>query len=367
MSADTIRRQHRFTVTPEHLILDPRVGDRAFRLWCRLDRFAGDKESSFPSRETLAIELDTSKASIDRAIKELCESGWLMKDRRSAGDSNVYTLTVAPEKITAKFVEAERKRRVEAASPRREKERERRREKERRERQQHNRTASVNAPENHENAQVSPTPLVTGEERGEGPPLVTGEERGVVTHDERGVVTGDETPLVTGDEEKEATPEGSNIEGGSDSSLRSESAAGTLPGTSADEKPETTTQRAHKIVHAFIDWLEKQTQAPVMNKQRTFHALVKSYVVPALEAGYAEETVRFALSDLQDAMPPQNRWREAVAQRHAGRPPGGRGKRRAYSSEETWGKFDPAKVNTAEQDAAEAAALFGPPRTGTNG
>lgn len=92
---DRIRKGHRFSVVPEHLIRDKGLSDRAFRLWCVLDRYAGANEDAFPLRRTLATDLDTSVKSIDRALSELVARGWLHKERRRDGDSNTYTLLVA--------------------------------------------------------------------------------------------------------------------------------------------------------------------------------------------------------------------------------------------------------------------------------
>lgn len=96
MTDDRLRRQWRFTVTPEHLIRDRRISDRAVRLWMLLDRYAGDNGAAFPLRSTLAEDLTCSPSTVDRAIGELVRHGWLTKERRSAGDVNLYTLMVAP-------------------------------------------------------------------------------------------------------------------------------------------------------------------------------------------------------------------------------------------------------------------------------
>jgi hypothetical protein len=96
MTDDRLRRQYRFTVTPEHLIRDRRISDRAVRLWMLLDRYAGDNGAAFPKRETLAEDLTCSMSTVDRAVTELVDAQWLAKERRSAGDVNVYTLMIAP-------------------------------------------------------------------------------------------------------------------------------------------------------------------------------------------------------------------------------------------------------------------------------
>lgn len=163
---DRIQRQHRYTITPEHLILDPDVDDRAFRLWCRLDRYAGDNGAAFPFRETLSVELDCSLSSIDRAIEKLVDAGWLTKERMAAGDRNAYTLLVVPEKTVLARIKAARKEREAKWTG------------------QRRRKPSVQA-------------------AGKG--VVTGDDRwGVVTDDDR-LSSSTTTGVVTGDAHKEAT------------------------------------------------------------------------------------------------------------------------------------------------------------------
>lgn len=91
--SDSIRRTSRFTVLPEELICDPRVSDRAMRVWCRLDRYAGANDSAYPSVERLAADLNCSPASIRRATKNLRDTGWLTRRQRRSG-SAVYTLEI---------------------------------------------------------------------------------------------------------------------------------------------------------------------------------------------------------------------------------------------------------------------------------
>jgi hypothetical protein len=110
--SDSIRREHRFTVTPEHLTLDPRVSDRAHRLWCRLDRFAGSRQSATSYRETLSVEMDCSLSSVDRALDELASAGWLRIERQPGGASS-YTLTVAPQRTVERLAEKARQERAE--------------------------------------------------------------------------------------------------------------------------------------------------------------------------------------------------------------------------------------------------------------
>lgn len=92
MSDGTLTRKHRFTVLPEPLLRDRRVSDRAMRLWCLLDRYAGANGQAFPKRKRLAGDLDCSVATLDRAMEELVATGWLHKARREEGGVNDYTL-----------------------------------------------------------------------------------------------------------------------------------------------------------------------------------------------------------------------------------------------------------------------------------
>jgi DNA-binding transcriptional MocR family regulator len=99
VSDGTLRRQHRFTVLPEPLIRDRRISDRAMRVWCLLDRYAGANGQAFPKRKTLATALGCSVATLDRAIEELVQFGWLSKERREAGGVNDYTLMDGSEGV----------------------------------------------------------------------------------------------------------------------------------------------------------------------------------------------------------------------------------------------------------------------------
>ena len=99
----TLRRASRFTITPEAMIYDRTLSDRAVRIWMILDRMCAGREVTFPSRQMLADALplmpngDTvSLASVDRAVRLLCEKGWLLKERADRGDVNAYVLLEGP-------------------------------------------------------------------------------------------------------------------------------------------------------------------------------------------------------------------------------------------------------------------------------
>lgn len=85
-----------FASLPDELIADLCVSDGAVRLWARLDRYAREKRTAWPSRATLASELGCSVKTIDRRLDELVNAGWLtITHRRTVAgdpDSNLYTL-----------------------------------------------------------------------------------------------------------------------------------------------------------------------------------------------------------------------------------------------------------------------------------
>ena len=94
--SETISRRRHFAQVPDALVIDPRLSDRAVRLWVRLDKYAGKDGSSFPSRERLAKDIHCSVPSITRAFKELVEAGWVTRTRRSSM-SNVWDTVLNDE------------------------------------------------------------------------------------------------------------------------------------------------------------------------------------------------------------------------------------------------------------------------------
>lgn len=77
----------------------------------------------------------------------------------------------------------------------------------------------------------------------------------------------------------------------------------------------TAAQEAARIVRAWVDWHAQQ--APVLDKQRTYLALVKAFVKPALESGYTAVQVQEALKAGGAIMPSKARFRDELV-RQAG-------------------------------------------------
>lgn len=91
---DQVRRERpHFAMVPEPLLFSG-LSDRAVRLYGVLDRFAGQRVKAWPSRSTLAaLMAGCSQRSVDRAVEELEESGYLKVERRRGAKAvNRYTL-----------------------------------------------------------------------------------------------------------------------------------------------------------------------------------------------------------------------------------------------------------------------------------
>jgi hypothetical protein len=97
--SEKIKRERTFAQVPDALILDKRVTDFAARLWCRLDRYAGQDGRAVKSRAGVAKDLGVSEATVKRGYANLIETGWLVRDRERPG-SNVWlnTLLERPRK-----------------------------------------------------------------------------------------------------------------------------------------------------------------------------------------------------------------------------------------------------------------------------
>lgn len=365
MSArDTLERSHRFTIAPEHLILDPRVNDRAFRLWCRLDRFAGDKAAAFPSRETLSIELDCSLASVDRALQELVAACWLDKRQTGPGGGNSYRLLAVPEAAVLALIEGARTERQTRWAGQRTRQR----------RAARDRKAQVGAG----------VPTRDDTPGGES----------VVTRDAQ--VSSPVTPsVVTGDAQKEATrSENQGKETNPGTPLRDapaqESDADVLPfdapaGGRRPKPPEIQAAEvlARGIVTQYMNWWKRDrglTDAhPIPDGERVFHALVGakatrsgcSYVTLAILQGYTRDQVALALGRWasppggrqrpQGLQPTKAAWTETLAAIAAGRdvPPMGGAPRESTADRRVNDALDLARQLHAEETGAQALAIGG--------
>jgi hypothetical protein len=72
----SVTRDYYFSIIPEALT-DAPVSDRAVRLYCVLDRYAGKDRLAWPSRKAIAKRLGWCTSKVDSAIKDLVEAGFL--------------------------------------------------------------------------------------------------------------------------------------------------------------------------------------------------------------------------------------------------------------------------------------------------
>jgi GntR family transcriptional regulator len=85
-----------YAAVPRALVADRAVSDRAVRVYAALTRFADRTKRAWPAQKTLAKELECSVPTIERAVRELRESGWITVGRRWAGGPNEYVINDEP-------------------------------------------------------------------------------------------------------------------------------------------------------------------------------------------------------------------------------------------------------------------------------
>jgi hypothetical protein len=94
-----LRADQYFAIVPEWLLFGD-VSDRAVRIYGLLARRAGETGQAHPGRSWLAEQTKSSKASVDRAIRELEEAGAVCRRRRRHPDGDfdftLYTVHTTP-------------------------------------------------------------------------------------------------------------------------------------------------------------------------------------------------------------------------------------------------------------------------------
>ena len=71
-----------YGIAPKRLISNSDLSDGAFRLWALLSYYSRGGEACFPLQETLAQELNVRVETVSLRIKELCDAGFVIKERR---------------------------------------------------------------------------------------------------------------------------------------------------------------------------------------------------------------------------------------------------------------------------------------------
>lgn len=260
---DKLRKAYRFATVPEHLIRDMSLSDRAVRLWCLLDRYAGKDDSAFPSRETLSNDLSCSRASVDRAVTELVTGGWLSKERRYKGGVNEYILLIAK------------------------------------------------VPSDRAKRQVKSQGVITDEDT---PPVITGDDTPLLTGDDTPSAP-EMTPVVTGAAQKEASGSEHQISETSDGSLRAQSAAAEQPslvsvptgGASSTRATGDDPAEVDRLGDAVAQWYwDSLDPKPLVTnaKQRPF-IHIRKLTRAAVAAGWTQRQAADALVAIRKPVPTQ--------------------------------------------------------------
>jgi DNA-binding GntR family transcriptional regulator len=61
-------------------------------VYAQLLSYAWTNDRCYPGQERMADDLGSTKSTVNRAIIELQETGWLEVERRGQGKTNIYTL-----------------------------------------------------------------------------------------------------------------------------------------------------------------------------------------------------------------------------------------------------------------------------------
>lgn len=80
---------NRYAVIPDGLLADPGVSHAAVRVYAIIVRYQGRHEVAWPSARTIERDYGIPRASVSRAVTELCDTGWVEVVHR-AGTSNLY-------------------------------------------------------------------------------------------------------------------------------------------------------------------------------------------------------------------------------------------------------------------------------------
>ena len=81
-----------FTQVPNHLLNTTDLTFGAKVVYAKLLSYAWHNDRVFPGQERMAEEIGSKRSTVNKAIKELEEKGWLVIERRGQGKTNVYTL-----------------------------------------------------------------------------------------------------------------------------------------------------------------------------------------------------------------------------------------------------------------------------------
>lgn len=83
----------RFAILPSSLVADRRIGDAAFRVLAALSTYADRDGWCWPSQQTLASDVGTSRRSVRTQLDVLEEAGYVESSRRIRADGSESSKT----------------------------------------------------------------------------------------------------------------------------------------------------------------------------------------------------------------------------------------------------------------------------------
>ena len=81
-----------FTQVPNLLLRNPTLSANAKIIYAQLLSYAWTNGYCYPGQVRMANDIGSTKSTVNRAILELQEKGWLEVDKRGQGRTNIYTL-----------------------------------------------------------------------------------------------------------------------------------------------------------------------------------------------------------------------------------------------------------------------------------
>lgn len=81
-----------FTQVPNVLLNNTELSFSAKVVYSKLLSYAWYNNMVFPGQETMAVDIGSKRSTVNKAIQELGDKGWLEINRRGQGKTNIYIL-----------------------------------------------------------------------------------------------------------------------------------------------------------------------------------------------------------------------------------------------------------------------------------
>ena len=81
-----------FTQVPNYLLRNKDLSCTAKMVYAQLLSYAWTNGYCYPGQVRMADDIGSTKSTVNRAILELQQRGWLEVDKRGQGKTNIYTL-----------------------------------------------------------------------------------------------------------------------------------------------------------------------------------------------------------------------------------------------------------------------------------